>query len=69
MSHLRISFEKELKFRVSQKTKTNQPEDKTLILAFKYFDLSNTGLVNREDFYKTITKIGINSFDKEVIVL
>ncbi len=66
MSQLRPLFEKELKTRVGQKTKPNQPEDVTLIKSFKYFDLANTGFVNREEFYKTIQKVGVNTFDKEV---
>lgn len=69
MSHLRPAFEKELKFRVSQKTKSNQSEDKVLISSFKYFDLNNTGILSKDDFFKAILKIGINSFDRNVIIV
>jgi hypothetical protein len=66
MSQLRPAFEKELKFRLTQKTKASQPEDATLLKNFRYYDLSGYGKVNREQFYQALIKIGVNSFDKSV---
>jgi hypothetical protein len=68
MSHLRPAFEKELKFKLTQKTKANQPEDATLIKHFRYFDLNNAGSLNRDQFWQAILKIGINNFDKTVLI-
>jgi hypothetical protein len=66
MSHLRAAFEKELKFRLTQKTKASQPEDATLIKNFRYYDLAGYGKINRDQFFQTLSKIGVNSFEKSV---
>ena len=36
-----------------------------LLRAFKYFDLSNTNLCNKENFIKTVLKIGITGFSEK----
>lgn len=66
MSHLRPAFEKELRFKLTQKTKANHPEDTTLIRHFKYYDLYNTGKVNKDQFCQTIIKVGVNTLDQSV---
>ena len=47
MSHLRGAFEKELRFRLTQKTKTNQAEDAILLKSFRYYDLAGIGMEQR----------------------
>lgn len=65
MADLRYQFENELKLKISQKSKSNQPDETALVKYFRYFDLNNSGTVSAEEFQKTITKIGITSLDHE----
>jgi hypothetical protein len=53
------SFERELKNKLSEKTKGAQSEQQVLMKAFKYFDLNDNGTVEPEEFAKAIEKIGI----------
>ena len=54
-----FSFERELKNKLSEKTKGAQSEQQVLMKAFKYFDLNDNGTVEPEEFAKAIEKIGI----------
>jgi Ca2+-binding EF-hand superfamily protein len=67
MSNLKATFEKELKTRLAQKAKPNQPEDVLLIKGMKYFDLNNSGTVSRDEFGKALQRLGINSYDESQI--
>lgn len=60
------SFEKELRYKLSQKATPHQGEENILLKSFKYFDLNNSGAVDREEFLKTVEKIGIQIFNKQV---
>jgi len=60
-------FEKELKNKLLIKTVGNQSEEMVLLRAFKYFDLSNTNLCDKENFIKTVMKIGITGFTEKNI--
>lgn len=53
------SFERELKNKLSEKTKGAQSEQAVLMKAFKYFDLNDNGTVEPDEFAKAIEKIGI----------
>lgn len=66
MSNLKATFEKELKTRLAQKAKPNQPEDVLLIKGMKYFDLNNSGTVSRDEFGKALQRLGINSYEESV---
>lgn len=59
MDHLRASFERELKNKLSEKTRGAQSEEQVLLKAFKYFDLNDNGVVEPDEFAKAIEKIGI----------
>jgi Ca2+-binding EF-hand superfamily protein len=59
MDHLKASFERELKNKLSEKTKGAQSEQQVLMKAFKYFDLNDNGTVEPDEFAKAIEKIGI----------
>jgi len=59
MDHLKTSFERELKNKLSEKTKGAQSEESVLKKAFKYFDLNDNGTVEPDEFSKAIEKIGI----------
>merc|ERR1712086_82324 len=59
MDHLRASFERELKNKLSEKTRGAQSEAQVLMKAFKYFDLNDNGVVEPDEFAKAIEKIGI----------
>jgi len=54
-----FSFERELKNKLSEKTKGAQSENQVLMKAFKYFDLNDNGTVEPDEFAKAIEKIGI----------
>ena len=64
---IRTSFEKELKNKLLMKTVGNQSEEMVLLRAFKYFDLSNSNLSDKNTFIKTVMKIGITGFSEENI--
>ena len=64
---LKNSFENELKHKLLMKTVGNQSEEMVLLRAFKYFDLSNTNLTDKNTFIKTVMKIGITGFTEEDI--
>ena len=59
---MKTPFEKELKNKLLIKTIGNQSEEMILLRAFKYFDLSNTNLCDKQNFIKTVMKIGITGF-------
>merc|ERR1712086_198744 len=59
MDHLRASFERELKNKLSEKTRGAQSEESVLKKSFKYFDLNDNGTVEPDEFAKAIEKIGI----------
>ena len=65
---LKNSFEKELKNKLLMKTVGNQSEEMVLLKAFKYFDLSNTNLSDKETFLKAVMKIGITGFTEQNII-
>ena len=62
---MKVPFEKELKNKLLIKTVGNQSEEMVLLRAFKYFDLSNTNLCDKENFVKTVMKIGITGFTEK----
>ena len=62
---MRSPFEKELKNKLLIKTVGNQSEEMVLLRAFKYFDLSNTNLCDKDNFIKTVMKIGITGFTEK----
>ena len=65
---LKNSFEIELKNKLLMKTVGNQSEEMVLLKAFKYFDLSNTNLSDKETFLKAVMKIGITGFTEQNII-
>ena len=67
MENTRTAFERELRLKLNQKTTAKIPEDAVLLRNFKYFDLNNNGRVDKKEFVKVITKIGVNSFDPQVM--
>ena len=64
---MKTSFEKELKNKLLMKTVGNQSEEIVLLKAFKYFDLSNTNLSDKQTFVKAVMKIGITGFTEQNI--
>lgn len=63
MSDIRSDFERELKFKIGQKGKASQTDETTLIRAFRYFDLDNSGTVSQDEFCKAVQKIGVTSVE------
>ena len=64
---MKNAFEKELKNKLLMKTIGNQSEETVLLKAFKYFDLSNTSLSDKQTFIRTMMKIGITGFTEDNI--
>lgn len=60
------SFERELKNKLSEKTRGAQSEEQVLMKAFKYFDLNDNGTVEPDEFAKAIEKIGIQIPTRQV---
>ena len=54
-----LSFESQLKQKLSQKCTANQSEETFLIRAFKFFDTSDTGEVDFATFQRAIAKMGV----------
>ena len=69
MADIKLRFEKDLKFKISQKAKANQTEESLLNKSFRYFDLNDSGTVTRNEFIKAIQKIGVLSFEDQVIFI
>lgn len=65
MSNIKTTFEKELRTRLAQKAKPNQPEDALLIKAMKFFDLNNSGTVSKDEFSKALDRLGVNSYNEQ----
>ena len=63
---MKSPFEKELKNKLLIKSTGNHSEEMILLRAFKYFDLSNTNLCNKDNFIKTVMKIGITGFTEKI---
>lgn len=61
-----ISFEKELKNKLAQKSSGITSEEQVLKKSFKYFDLNGNGTVEPDEFAKAIEKIGIMIPTKQV---
>ena len=64
---MKTSFEKDLKNKLLMKTVGNQSEEIVFLKAFKYFDLSNTNLSDKQIFVKAVMKIGITDFSEQNI--
>ena len=63
-----FSFERELKNKLSEKTRGAQSEEAVLMKSFKYFDLNDNGVVEPDEFAKAIEKIGIMIPTKQVSI-
>ena len=55
-----------MRVKLQQKATTFIPEDTVLLKAFKYFDLTNSGLVDQRLFFKALEKIGVVVGDPNV---
>ena len=62
---MKVPFEKELKNKLLIKTVGSKSEEMILLRAFRYFDLSNANLCDKENFVKTVMKIGITGFTEK----
>ena len=60
------SFEKQLKTKIAQKIKRGADEEGLLLRYFKYFDVTNKGLIGKSSFQKTMDRIGV-VIDHEVL--
>lgn len=67
MAHIRAIFEKDLKHKLILKSTSHITEEGVLLKAFKYFDLNNSGTVNKKQFVATLEKIGLAIDNQEDI--
>lgn len=56
---MRLGFEMALKNKLGQKTNSLQSEETVLMRAFRHFDVDADGLVNTNEWFKGIEKIGV----------
>ena len=64
MSYEVLGFENELRSKISHKSSSFQSEEGFLVKQFKFFDIYNKGILDFNNFYRTVEKIGI-IMDKE----
>lgn len=62
------NFVKELKNKLGQKAYGSLTEESVLLKAFKYFDLDNSGTCSKDEFLRTMFKIGITGFSENEIL-
>ena len=62
---IKYRFEKELKNKLSLKSTGKYSDEMTLLRAFKFSDLSNSGYCNPENFLRTFARLGINIINRE----
>jgi hypothetical protein len=60
------SFEKELRNKLTLKATAHQTEENILLKSLKYFDLNNSGKIDRTNFLKAVEKIGITISNQKV---
>ena len=53
------AFEKNLKWKLSQRAKTSADEFRLLMNTFKYYDLNPSGVIDKEQWKQSILKIGL----------
>lgn len=59
-------FQSQLKTKISNKSSSHQSEEGYLVKQFKFFDIYNTGVLDFNNFYRTVEKIGIIMEKEEV---
>ena len=65
---LKKLFEYELKTKVSERAKHPLEEYKTLLNCFKYYDINNTGEIDKTNWIKGILKTGLTGFNEDDLV-
>lgn len=68
MKTLKSNFEKEVRNKLSLKSNGKQGEESLLVKAFKYFDLDNSGNCSKEEWLKTLSKIGVTGFNEQKLL-
>ena len=62
---LKKVFENELKTKISERAKHPLVEYKTLLNCFKYYDINNTGEIDKTNWIKGILKTGLTTFNED----
>ena len=65
INDLKYIFEKNLKWKLNQKSKTSADEFRLLINTFKYYDYNPSGHIDKEQWKQAILKLGIIGFSEE----
>jgi len=68
MKATKLAFEKEIKNKISCKTSGSQSEEAFIIKAFKYFDLDNSGQCSKDEWIKTLNKLGVSGFSEQKLI-
>jgi Ca2+-binding EF-hand superfamily protein len=68
MRAMKTTFEKEIKNKLAIKSNGKQGEETILVKAFKYFDLDNSGECEKDEWLKSLSKIGITGFNDEKLL-
>jgi Ca2+-binding EF-hand superfamily protein len=68
MKTVRAAFEKEIRNKLALKSNGKQSEEAILIKSFKYFDLNNSGECEKDEWVKSLNKIGITGFNEQKLL-
>jgi Ca2+-binding EF-hand superfamily protein len=63
MANMRQAFERDLRAKLDQKSSAHTTDETVLLRAFKYFDLDNSGSVDKNEWLKTLDRVGVNAVD------
>ena len=61
---IKEDFEDVLHKKLSKRSKSKNSEIQLLVNAFRFYDLDDKGIINKEDFSKVFGRIGLNGYSK-----
>ena len=62
--HIKEDFEDVLHKKLSKRSKSKNSEIQLLVNAFRFYDLDDKGIINKEDFSKVFGRIGLNGYSQ-----
>ena len=68
MKTVKAAFEKEIRNKLALKSNGKQSEEAILIKSFKYFDMDNSGECEKDEWIKSLNKIGITGFNEQKLL-
>ena len=68
MKTVKAAFEKEIRNKLALKSNGKQSEEAILVKSFKYFDMDNSGECEKDEWIKSLNKIGITGFNEQKLL-